>query len=505
MRLKNVVRNSFFSVIAQVILIIVGFFSQRVMNLTMGEELVGMNSVISNILAILSVSELGIASAVVYHLYSALAADDHQRIAGLMNLYRKAYHIFATVITVLGLCVLPFVHLFLRENTYSLGFVRIVYLLWLIRTVLSYLLAYKRSILIADQREYVVSILSLLANVINYGLIIVVLHLTKNYPLVLILSIVVEGSINLCISCYVDKKYSYLRELASVPTERSLFQKVVGDIKNIFVTRLSTKLLVSTDSLIISGFISVSIVGLYSNYCMITQSLINVVTAFSNALQPSVGNLFLDGNKKEHYQVLRQISFVFFIIVSFSSVCLFGLMTPFVTDFWLTDAYGLSVPIVIGCVLNYYMLTIGMPLAMMMNVSGMFERERNLSILVAIFNLGISLLLVQPFGVLGVQLGTFAAYLVQVVYRIRSFFGEYLKLDWKKYVKEFLEYGVLTIGETALAYWLVSLCYQEGNVILFIGAIAICAILPLGMNCLLYCKSWRFNSILKMGKELLGR
>ena len=52
MRLKNVVKNSFFNIISQVVLIIVGFFSQRVMNLRIGEELVGMNSVISNILAL---------------------------------------------------------------------------------------------------------------------------------------------------------------------------------------------------------------------------------------------------------------------------------------------------------------------------------------------------------------------------------------------------------------------------------------------------------------------
>ena len=81
MRLRNVFRNSFFSVLSQVILIIVGFFSQRVMNLRMGEELVGMNGVISNIISILSVSELGISSAVIYHLYRALAEKNEQKIS----------------------------------------------------------------------------------------------------------------------------------------------------------------------------------------------------------------------------------------------------------------------------------------------------------------------------------------------------------------------------------------------------------------------------------------
>ena len=107
MRIKNIFRNSFFSLLSQFILIFVGFFSQRVMNLTMGEALIGMNSVISNIIAILSVSELGIASAIVFHLYDALAQQDEEKIASLMNLYRRAYYIFAAAITAMGLCILP--------------------------------------------------------------------------------------------------------------------------------------------------------------------------------------------------------------------------------------------------------------------------------------------------------------------------------------------------------------------------------------------------------------
>ena len=145
MRLKNIFRNSFFALLSQLLLILIGFVSQRVMNLTMGEELVGMNSVISNIIGILSVSELGISTSIVYHLYKALADKDDEKIASLMNLYRRAYYIFAVVITFSGLCVMPFVHLFLRDNSFSLSYIRLIYSLWLMRTVLSYLLSYKNS------------------------------------------------------------------------------------------------------------------------------------------------------------------------------------------------------------------------------------------------------------------------------------------------------------------------------------------------------------------------
>ena len=197
MRIKNALRNSFFSVISQMILIIVGFFSQRVLNLRMGEELVGMNSVISNIIALLSVTELGISTAIVFHLYGYMASKDEEKIAALMNMYRKAYTVFALVISILGLCILPFVHLFLRENSFSLEYIRTIYILWLIRSVCSYLLSYKRSVLIADQQEYIVTIRVLLANTLNYLLIIVIVEFWKNYILALSLNIIIEIVLNI--------------------------------------------------------------------------------------------------------------------------------------------------------------------------------------------------------------------------------------------------------------------------------------------------------------------
>lgn len=503
MRIKNALRNSFFSVISQIILIMVGFFSQRVLNLRMGEELVGMNSVISNVISLLSVTELGISTAVVYHLYACLADKDEKKIASLMNLYRKAYTIFALVITILGLCIMPFIHLFLKENSFTLDYIRLIYGLWLIRTVFSYLLSYKRSILIADQQEYIVSIGVLFANVMNYSLIILIVELWKNYALALTLNVFVEVILNLYISKYVGKKYPYLKELRNEPLQREVLSKVFGDIKNIFVTRISSKLLISTDSLIMSSFVSVGIVGLYSNYCMITQSLTNIVVAMLNALQPSVGNMFVEGEHEKEYGVLRQITFIYFWIASFVTASLLSLMTPFVTDIWLNAEYALDMSIILWCVINFYTNTIGMPLTMMLGVTGLFKKERNISVIAALVNLVLSLVLVMYWGVIGVLLGTFAAYIVQLVFRIRVVIGKYMQLDCKKYVIELLQYALLTIVETGLTYAVCSRIYQSSNLFSIALMVIICVLIPNGINFICYFKSWRFKSLLGMAGGLL--
>lgn len=505
MRLKNIVRNSFFSLISQCTLIIIGFFSQRTMNLIMGEELVGMNSVISNVIAILSVSELGIASAIVYHLYGALANQDKEAITSFMNLYRRAYYIFAVVITILGFCIMPFMHLFLRENSFSLAYIRLVYSLWLIRTVLSYLLSYKRSILIADQKEYIISIVMLLINVFNYGSIIIILKLWQNYVLALIFNIFVEVVFNSWIIYYVNKKYPFLKEFRKKPLEKNIIIVIFNDIKNIFISRLSSKLLVSTDNLIMSSFINVAIVGRYSNYSLMTQSISNIMLSLSNAIQPSIGNMFTEENRKKDYQALRQITFIFFFLASFCSAGLLSLMSKFVSDFWLTKDYRLNREIVIFLVINCYCFIISLPTAMMMTLSGMFDKERNVSVLYAVVNLIISLALVKPLGVVGVLIGTTASYLVQIVFRIQIFFKSYLHRNGIEYIIDMIQYSILSAAETAVCYIIVEFIYQQGKWSRLLLGILICIFIPNIINCLIYIKSWRWNSIFNMIRNMLKR
>lgn len=505
MRVKNAVRNSFFSVLGQVVLILVGFISQRVLNFYLGKELVGMNGVISNVIAILSVSELGIASAVVYHLYSALSREDEQEIAGLMNLYRKAYCLFAAAITVLGLCVLPVVPKLLKDSSFSTAYVYTIYLLWLVRTVFSYLLSYKRSILVADQKEYIVSIVTLLVNVINYSAVIVIVMLTRRYAAALAVNICVEAVSNIVLARYVDRKYPMLVRYRKNPLNPGLVRKIVDNIKNIFISRLSAKLLLSTDNLIISGFISVGTAGLYTNYSLITNAITNIVVALSTAIQPSVGNMFVEGNAKKDHEVLRQVTFLFFLLAAAASAACFSLMTPFVTDFWLNEKFRLGRDLVAICVVNFCFQTISMPISMMMNVTGLFEKERNLSILSAVVNLVLSLGLVQVWGIVGVLIGTFASYLIQLVYRIRIFYQVFLGQSSRVYIGDILQYYLLSVVETALVYGIFQSFYQSGSLVSFLIMGAVSVLLPTALNLLLYAKSWRLKSIADLARAVLKR
>ena len=180
-----------------------------------------------------------------------------------------------------------------------------------------------------------------------------------------------------------------------------------------------------------------------------------------------------------------------------------SLMSIFVTDFWLKKSYQLSTGVIVCCVVNCYLFIIGLPASMMMTVSGMFDKERNISIFYATVNLVISLLLVKPFGIIGVLLGTSASYLVQIIFRIRTFFRNYLYKSNKRYVFDILQYTILSCAETAAAFVLVNHFYQEKSLLSLFLSILLCVLLPTILNILLFWKSWRMQSIFLMIQETI--
>lgn len=78
-----------------------------------------------------------------------------------MNFYRKCYYAIAMAVLIFGLLVIPFLNMFIQGYTllYPLWF---LYIWFLADVVLSYLFTFKRSILIADQKNYLVLLCDLL-------------------------------------------------------------------------------------------------------------------------------------------------------------------------------------------------------------------------------------------------------------------------------------------------------------------------------------------------------
>ena len=189
MRSQNSIKNTIVSILMSIITILIGLVTQKIFIKILGTEYLGINGLFTNILSMLAIAELGIGSAIIYSLYKPIAQNDKEKINSLIGFYKKSYRIIALIVSIIGICVIPFLEKIVGQTDIQES-ITFLYLLFLFDTVASYLLTYKRSILYASQKTYIINIVHILYLVLMNTLQIVILVLTRNYIAYLVIKII---------------------------------------------------------------------------------------------------------------------------------------------------------------------------------------------------------------------------------------------------------------------------------------------------------------------------
>lgn len=151
MRTKNSIKNIIMNFLYNLLNYGLRFASRIFFVKTLAEVYLGVNGLLSNVLGILALTELGIGTAIGYSLYDPLAKNDTKKVRSLMQFYKKAYQIIALIVLVLGLILLPFIPYLIKDTT-GIENLSIIYLIFLLNMVIGYLFSYKRTLISSDQK-----------------------------------------------------------------------------------------------------------------------------------------------------------------------------------------------------------------------------------------------------------------------------------------------------------------------------------------------------------------
>ena len=408
-RTKNSIINSTTSITNQVLTVIMDFVVKTIFIRVLGSEYLGINGLFSNIITLLSLADLGIGIAIPYSLYKPLADKNTKKIKALMKYYSKIYNIIGLVVLGIGLSLTPFLPLIIKDMP-NIPHIYLIYMMFVTHSALSYLFVYKRFLIDSDQKGYIVSkitfICSLLLNIVRVAL----LLLTKDFIIYLACSIVFVIIQNVWYSKKADKLYPYLKEPVDYEIDKEDLKEINTNIKSLFIYKIGSVIANGTDNIIISKFIGLITVGLYSNYLLIINSLNNVVSQVFNAITSSIGNLVATNNERSK-SIYEKLNFFNFYIFSLCSICLFILINPFIY-LWIGPNYMLSGLVSALLALNFYTAGMQNVTNSFRTAYGLFYIAKFRPIIMVILNIIISLVLVKPFGIAGVIIGTIASRLL---------------------------------------------------------------------------------------------
>lgn len=408
-RLKNSTKNIVFSLISQVILIILKFVNRTVFINTLGKEYLGISGLFADILHMLSLAELGIDTAINYKLYKPLANKDTRKLQAIMKFYSQSYIFIGLTIFLLGLLLLPYLPHLIKdyEKIEKLNInATYIFLLYLSNSALSYWFFASRTALIkADQKEYIITTTNLISQLFLNIIQIILLYFIPSFIYYVLLMIIVNIANNLINSIIAKRKYKTIFEKNKEKLSIIEIKDIFKDLLAVFVFKINTIAMKSTDNIVIGYYLGLSNVALYSNYLMFYTGVKTLSSKFYSAIKASAGNLFATGNTQQKYEYFELMNFITIILFGSAACCISVVGNEFIIN-WLGNSFLLDqyVSVLIG--IEILFAGIKMNLSQIRNILGLFRQMWLRPLLGVILNIILSIILVNYYNIAGVILGT---------------------------------------------------------------------------------------------------
>lgn len=406
-RIKNSIKNVGTAFAVQALYIVVSFVVRTIFVKQLGNDYLSLNGLFTNIISLLSFAELGIGTAITCSLYRPLVEGDKDEITALMLFFQRAYRYIRIVILIIGFCLTFTLPFFITGIDESINY-QLIYWLFLINTYLSYTFSYKKTLLIADQKNYIVVAVEKIFYTVQSLLQCVLLIQNHNYVLFLVIQIFSTLFGNITVTAYANRKYPYLRNKNNVKIGSQKIRAFFENIRAICLYKIGAVILNGTDNLLISHLIATAYVGVYSNFSMIIHAVNGALMQAFNSLVGTIGQYNVEHKGKDGERVFLELFLISYWIFGICSVCMATLLNPFI-ELWLGSNYLLDQSVVVAVVMVFYVTGVNQIPSMYRTSYGIFKQAKLLPLIAAVINVGLSILFAKEMGMFGIFAATVVA------------------------------------------------------------------------------------------------
>ena len=431
-RFKNSTRNAMTAVITQVFMGVASFVERMVFNQCFITDYLGFYSLFRNVISVFAVAELGLSVAIAYALYAPFAQDDYEEITAILYFFKKIYRTVGTLILVCGLVFMAFIQYFVKTDV-SISSVRIYFLVFLLTTVAEYWFYYKSILFSASQKEYITTLLTNFCWAAMYCVQIAVSILTHSFLLYSICMFAFTLIRCVAVNIIADKQYSFIKRKAPKLSKESR-KKILLNVKGLIATKVGGVISDSTNGVLISAMIGSTILGMYSNYQMITRALSGFIKIIPNAVTASLGNIGATESSDNVANTFHYIDTCLFILYGLISIVLINIINPIISIFFGADRCMSDFSALLICLL-FYLNNIENFFTTYKSSLGLYWYDRYRPIIAGISDLFLSLILGSFIGFDGIILGTIIVYIfINLWYESLIIFHHGFNKSSRKYI-----------------------------------------------------------------------
>ncbi len=477
-RTKNAKRNIMWGFLCKVVSIILSFMTRTVMIYVMGMDYVGLGSLFSSILQVLSFAELGIGGAMVFSMYKPIAENDDDKVCALLNLYRSIYRVIGIIILVAGMLLMPFLdHMVAGDVPVDIN-LYILFGIYLLNNVLGYFLfAYKSSLFQASQRLDITSKIGMIFQLVSSIAHILVLVLFRNYYMYVVVIPVFTVLNNVLVGYLSYKQFPQYRCRGNISKEeRDSIKKKVGGM---LFQKMGSIVLQSADTIIISAFLGLRILGIYNGYYYIITTLFGFISIIQSSLVPSIGNSIVTEKIEKNLKDFKKFHFLYMWIVMWCCSCLLCLYQPFI-KLWQGSENVLPDIMVLLLTIYFFANKMGDICCIYRESIGLWWEAKFIPFTSSIVNLCLNIALVKIIGLPGIVISTIVSLVfINLPWGSKVLFSKYFKSgkEYWRYLINTARYFILMCVTAGITYLVCSAVLGEGLIALILKGI-VCAILP---------------------------
>ncbi|NNL81079.1 MAG: hypothetical protein HKO67_11375, partial [Flavobacteriaceae bacterium] len=410
-------KNAWIALIFQVVYIVMHFFSRKIFLEKLGDEFIGVVETLKSMLQLLNLSELGIGTAVGFALYKPIYDNNKEKINEIIGYLGFLYKRIGLFVLVSAMILMLFFPLIFSKTEITLPIILFLFAALLISNLVSYFFAYYLFLLEADQRAYVNLTINQSVFILRLLLQCLVLIYFQDVMLWILLELLTPFLYIFILRKRIRKVYPWLIFNYKVTKAiRKNNRELLTKIKQISFHKLGSFVTNSTDNIIIFSFINPATVAFVGNYQMVLNNVNILVSKLFQGTNASVGNLVAENDLKNMLKVFWEFMALRFFLAGCSSVLLYVSFDSFIS-IWLGEKYLLSHYILLILIAIFFMLQVRQPVDSFKQAYGLYADTWS-PVAQSVINLGLSIIFVIKYGVVGVFLGTLISqFLISMIWR----------------------------------------------------------------------------------------
>lgn len=466
-RTKRTIQNSKVSLILFLIQVFVGFYSRKIFLDYLGDEVIGLNTTLGNILSFLNLAELGIGIAMATSLYKPIHDEDHETIIEIITVQGILYRRIALILCGLSIPVLIALPFIFPSVKCGIIYVFIAYTVFLSGSIFSYLWNYRQVLIQADQKSFKLDPWITAVRFIKTFLQISILLFTSLGIWGWIGAEFIGNIVNVFIINYVLKKeYPWLQK-SKEPVKLLLgkYHSLLIKTKQLFVHKIAGYVLNQTSPLVIYACVSLEMVTYYGNYMVLIGYCSTLLNVIFGSMGASIGNLIADNNKQHTLDVFWELFTSRIWIAGIACFTLYITIGPFIS-LWIGSKYILSESTLLLLLLSLFIRLSRTVIESFKDAYQLFG-DVWAPIIESCLNLGGSILFGYLWGLNGVLMGVNLSLLIIVLLWKPYYTFRYgIKSPVMSYFMQYAIHLIILIGGAIITKYIMALImFDKNNII----------------------------------------